>query len=321
MNEATPGSADRVPPRAATESFYDRNHAGLYELFDALQMERSALGSLADTVALTQQWQIGDHTHPAYQFAVDENVSARLRDLYGNFGMETEVPLVPGHYDYLVGLGGKQPGNDRRLAFMHKTLIRPDIQAGGIALLSGQRPKEPNEKSVIEANLANLAGRPAVDAWAQRMIDDPEGLVWETDLQRLAAADKLGPLTLKQLHLRLENADPIGRYELEWAGTPVTIMHGLAVNRPNGDPRPTTESTMRDWLAVAELRADARVAVIAGNPHIERTSKTARATLAALGRSDIEVVAAGSAAGPDQDHQIYLGEIARNLYEDLRASA
>jgi hypothetical protein len=142
---------------------------------------------------------------------------------------------------------------------------------------------------------------------------------WETDLVRLAGIARLGNLSLKQLHLRLGNQDPLKRYEFDWHGTPVSLLHTLAVER-NGEPRHNTEACMRDWLRTYHPPIGARVGFVAANPHLDRVTRSAQAVLNDEGRSDIQLVAGGPGISPKAGHSIVLGEVARLLYEDQRVA-
>lgn len=312
--------AGEIPPEQPL--FYDRHKEELATLFGVLGMPPDPLETLEETVAVTQIWTKGDHTQPAYDLLLTGEQSSVLTGLFQDFGLLEERPLPPGHYYQLLGLGGKQAGNNRRLDFVRRTLAAGGVTTESITMLGGQRPMDPkDEKAPVEINLENLREKRITDPWTQNILSGFEGLRWETDLIRLAAADQLGPMALKQLHLRLDSADPIGRYEMEWQGIPVTLMHSLAVHRPGGRPRHTTESCMTDWVELKNPPEGAKVGLIAANPHIERTARSARAILKNLGREDIELIGAGSAAGANQDPEIFLGEIGRHLYEDLKASA
>jgi hypothetical protein len=157
-----------------------------------------------------------------------------------------------------------------------------------------------------------------ISPWVRVLKEGDRKLETETDLLRLATEIHLGTTTLRRIALRFNNADLIARYDFDYGDIPLSISHTLAVARANGEPRHTTEACIDDWLSYRQPKHGARVAFIAANPHIRRTVHSAGVILSARGRSDVELFAAGPAAGQNNDHPIYLGEIARNLYEDQR---
>jgi hypothetical protein len=302
-------------------TFYESYKPQLGLLFEIFGLPQDALETLPSTVTATQPWALKEHTDWDERTLAPEQSSA-ARKLYHDFGLVDEIPLPAGDYDNIFVLGGMQQGNNRRLAFTRQSLQRGDVRTKHLTLLSGQRPVNPSiEKGLIAENMTRLAHNGTQDPWVEKILADPAGLKWETNLLRLAAADHLGPMTLKQLHLRLGNEDPVSRFELDWNGIPTTLVHSLAVYRPGGEPRPTTVSSLKYVLTTTPPEKGARSAFIAGNPHVERMSRDARVLLKNMQREDIELIGAGPAAIPNQDHQIYLGEVARNLYIDLQATA
>lgn len=321
-----------APQTAQYPTFYERNRESLAEVFGVLGKPLDALDNLEDTVLVTQEWTGGDHTRPNYEIDLTEEESKKLRGLYGALGLLDERQLPPGHYEQIILLGAKQVGNNRRLDMIGRMLTSGQVTTDRMVWFGGERHKEPDEADMTARNFAELGQRSGTDVWTGRILKQPERVRWETDLIRLAGAAQLGPLALKQLHLRvldaaaepkkfvrIPDADPISHYELEWNGTPVTLLHSQAVNRPNGEARHTSESCADDWLEIVPPAQGARVGFVTGNPHIERATRSVHAKLHKAGRDDVNFIGSGSAANPYQKHQIFLGEIARNLYEDLMA--
>lgn len=313
-------------------SFYERNRLYLTEVFAALKKPQEALDNLEDAVSVTQEWIGGDHTRPNYEINVNPGVSDKLRELYARMGLLDEKQLPPGHYEQIILLGAKQAGNNRRLNMIARMLGGGLVTTDRMVWFGGERVKELDEEDITGRNLSELNQRDITDTWTNRVLNHPGNIKWETDLIRLAGAVQLGPLALKQMHLRVlsptretksfirvPGADPISHYELEWEGVPVTLLHSQAVSRPNGQARHTSESCAEDWLDIVPPSEGARVGFVTGNPHIERASRSVHAKLLKAGHADVDFIGAGSAANPLQKHQIFLGEIARNLWEDLMA--
>jgi hypothetical protein len=299
-------------------TFYGQHRDQLNRLFQLVQLPYAALDSLSDAVAATQPWVKGDHARPNHVFNIDETNSAELHDMYTSFGLRDAQRLSADHYDHTLVLGGVQRGNNHRLEFLHKTFTRGDVSTGDIALLGGERRVYPeSELTAIDENLRQVAA--IQDSWLDQLRTTAIENWWETDLLRLAAIARLGGSLAvnheSQLDLSSDSRPHVQAFT--WRNIPLMIMHTQAVER-QGEPRHTTEACIADWLATAQPVDNARVAFLSANPHLRRMGRSAQASLAAEGRSDIELVVAGPAAYTDLGHSHYLGEIARHLYEDQR---
>jgi|GEM_PF-4370148 len=305
-------------------TFFERHQAGLAEVFDTLEVPEAAKTDLDVAVEHTQPWIKGDHGRQGHIFNVATEASDRLYDLYAQFGQRDEVQLPAGQYDEVLMLGGLQAGNRRRLNLLRRAMEDPDVQIDRIALLGGQRYLFPEkEKDDLWDAVEGIGNRGGT--WVEHAQRQPADKLWETDGIRLAAIEQLGPMVLKRMDLRLYDIseapeDPLAGYEFDLNGTPVSLTHTLAVARPNGDKRHTTEACMVDWLERRHPGPEqaATIGFIAANPHIERMGRSSQAMLHANGRDDLQLVVAGSAAPASLGHGFFLGEIARNLYEDQR---
>lgn len=301
-------------------SFYERNREGLAELFTEMELPAAAAYDLNAAVELTQPWVKGDYSRPDFLFAIPEEKKATLFRLYDSFGLRQAHELPDGHYDELVVMGAVMNGLNNRLNFTADSASRPGVNTDLITMLSGQRPPFPeSEKEDIEATAIDLIQEGPQTPWISSAIDDRSNLRWETDLMRLSATSQMGHMAVKGIDLRLGNADPIQAYTMQWQAVPTRLINALAVPRIKGDPRPNTESTIREWLREYPPVENARVAFIAANPHLERMAKSARFVLNQEGREDITLVPAGPAATPNISHPHYLAETAQNLFEDRRA--
>lgn len=319
ITDIGPASANTAAS-VSYQSFYNSNRNGLGILFDALGLPENAAESLEDSILATQPWARGDHTDPEQRVEIPAEHEIALHSLYGLFEMKAEQLLPPDEYDQILLLGGMHLGNNRRIE-LTKRLLEGGVLTDHVVLLGGERRERPqHERKHIVKNIAELASRQVhtVDPWVDEIVNDSTSIRWETDMLRLAASVHLGRLTpIAQIGegRNPERLDMICRDKL------ITLLHTQAVNRPNSDePRHTTEACIQHWLRVVDAPQDARVGFVTANPHIERTVKTARRALRYIGRGDIDLIAAGSAAVPRSDHHIYLGEIARNLYEDGKAA-
>lgn len=300
--------------------FFDRHQESLQLLGDTLDLPEDTFATLESAVSATQPWVAGDHSRPLHHFSISPEQEPILHGLYQTLGLKDGRPLPSGHYDQIVALGAIHLGNNRRISFLERMISEGGVTTDRVMLLGGQRPIYPEkEKDDIEQNLESLRQKGTEDPWVRSVMADPGILRWETDLIRLAVADHIGRLVLDKLRFRIENREIIEGYDFMWNRTPVTLMHSLAASRPHGEPRHTTESCMADWLERESPPQNATVGFISANPHLERTYKSANYILRQHDRSDIRLVLGGSATPDTAGHGIYLGEVARNLYEDARA--
>lgn len=305
----------------STDRYFERHAAEIAEVFDIVGVPEEAKTDLDRAVYETQPWIRGDHSRPQHEFLIpnDSPESQRLHELYASLGLRHEQLLPAGRYDYILVPGAVQRGNNRRLELLNRLVTDQDVTADRIVLMGGQRHIfEEKEKDDIEANWAAVESQGTGGPWLESLKRGTAKLEWETDIMRLAAIQHLGPLAVKQWHLRLAHEDHVQRYEFEWQGVSLTLLHTLAVARQHGEARHTTEACMRDWLHTNEIPEGARIGFIAANPHMERMGKAAQMVLLEEGRADLRLVVAGSAGAPDLGHNIHLGEVARNLYEDQR---
>lgn len=318
---------DRISPAATSASekavgpvtFFDREQPRLGGLFELVGVSAESADSLETAVQVTQPWVKGDHSRPENRFRFDDERSRKLHGLYARLGLKDQHPLPAGRYDHLLVFGAIHRGNNHRLGFLRRTLDMTAIEVPHITLLGGERPVYPEvELDDIDRNLTELADAGVHDGWLDRIRDGQAGLHWETDLLRLAALVHLGPIALRRSVGGEEKGTARPRqYDFMWHGRALTLMHTKAVER-RGEPRHTTEACVLDWLQRTDPPEDAHVAFVAANPHIERMGKTVRAMLRREGRPDIRITAAGPSAPKDISHNHCLGEIARNLYEDMR---
>lgn len=310
-------SAIEVSP-GEIPSFFETHHGEVTAIFETLGLPNASTDSLDEAVQLTQPWVRGDHSRPDHRFDINPEQAVALTSLYDRCGLRRAYELGEKEFDHVVVFGATHVGNNNRLKFLGRTLESGKIAAKKLVLLGGERAVYPEvEDPIIQENMAQLTKAGSKDEWVKSLVSGNVSLEWETDLLRLAALVHLGKLTLKQTRIRPENGS-LQALEFDLNGTPTSITHTLAVPRANGNPRHTTEACLEDWLKTAEPQAFAKIAFIGANPHIERMAKTTRLILGRLGRLDIQAVMAGPSAHNSYGHSIFLGEIARNLYEDQR---
>ncbi len=301
----------------AAPTFYGQHQEQLRRLFEITGLPEEVSADLPMAVEATQPWVRGDHSRPEHRFRFKDPESAELHDIYGDLGLRDAHDLPAGTYQHAILLGGVHRGNNRRLGFMNQVLTSGTVIVEDITLLGGERRVYPEvEIEDIENNLHAL--RNVDEPWLDRLRNSKVESWWETDLLRLAATVRLGRLSVAGREYEpLNSRYRPHRQTFTWRKLPLAIMHTLAVAR-QGEPRHTTEACVRDWLDTMLPADNARVAFFGANPHLTRMGRSAQAVLRAQGRPDIDLVVAGPASVEGLGHGHYLGEVARQLYEDKR---
>ncbi len=306
-----------------TEQFFERHHRTLGQIGSIVGLPTNFTSSLDQAVSLTQPWVAGDHTRSQMDISISEAQSAELRPLFDDLGLSRVTVLDKRDYDHILVPGAVQLGNNGRIKFLKETIEQGGVSAGDIVLLGGQRKVFGEvESHLLSEDLRSVHEQGIQDDWIDALANQIENLTWETDFMRLAAIKHLGALPLRRLHLRVIGPDTrppydaVKQYEFSWRDIPLRLMHTLATQRPNGEARHTTESCVKEWVAAAEPAAGAVVGFIASNPHRDRMAKSCRRALITSGRPDITLIAAGPANAEGIGDKIFLGELARNLYED-----
>jgi hypothetical protein len=298
--------------------FFENNKRALEDLYTTLAMEWT--GDLEQTIEDTQPWaRGGDHSIPAHSVTVSEDSYQSLGELFA--AMDLVKPLaidasVPENTPFQVWLlGGMHNGNLRRAQFLAQGLERTGKDISRIVLMGGERPiyHESGEDRDVAASVKRL-GKAA--SW---FIEKAEAgqTIWETDMLRLAATEFLGPMSLASDTIGVDGV--VRRYDFSApnVSVPITLLHTPAVQRM-GKPRHTTEACVEHAITELAPDLDSHVVGISTQPHALRTARSMHQRLRLIDRPDITVHAAGPRIGSPINHNLVLGEIARNLYEDGR---
>jgi hypothetical protein len=307
-------------------SFYEQHQPDIAQLLDITGVGQEKAATLDTAVKATQPWVKGDHGLDSYSFDFTDEQHQELPELFNTFDMVEQRDLPAGHYDQVWVYGAVHLGNDKRLKFLADMLTNGGVSTDRIVLLGGERKMDEREPEDLNKNLARLGQKQSVDAWLQGFLAKPQTEVDESDMLRVAALDHLGPLALRKQFLRVGTEDswrtstPVTFSEFDWQSTPLTLVHSRATSRKDGQPRHTTETCTQDGaeLYIPEGRSDAKIAIISSQPHLERMEKTVKRVLQTIGR-EVELVAGGPGTTAETGDTIYLGEVARNLYEDQQA--
>ncbi len=310
-------SREYVTPEPSQDYFVDAKQP-LNDLLNIVGLEQVSDAKTA--YEAFSHWAQGDHARPHNPLRLDGTRATQAHELYDKLGMVSERPLPTGDYDEVIVLGGIHQSNKRRVDYLARQLESKNIQlrAGGrIVVWAGERAMFPEKEADLVARDIDTLKQKNAAAWAENAQDYSE-----TIMARLALSTeaKLGNVALKRLHLRLNDSNPLSYYEF-LGEYPLMLLHTKADERSLGAPRHSTETCTVDWLKTFQPRQDARVAFISSNPFIDRTARVVRRALSEQGREDITILAGGPAVIPETEDSVFLGEIARNLYEDIQAKS
>ncbi|HVV66801.1 MAG TPA: hypothetical protein VHB72_01865 [Candidatus Saccharimonadales bacterium] len=298
-------------------AFYEQHQDKLPRLFEIAGAPPEAAATLETAVEATQPWVRGDHIKPEQRFQINPADEPELHELYSQFGLVREHPLLARHYDELLMLGGTYWGNHHRMRFLKQVLEEGGITTDRVTLLGGERKIFTEEIVPVQDDLNNMG-----NGQLSNLEKGAGGtnIHWETDMLRLAAVMDLGNVVVEKAAAYMTETGEYARphiQEFSWRDVPFALMHAQAVER-NGAARHTTESCMADWLETTGPKSEAVVGFIAANPHTTRVARSAYGVLRKYGRDDIALVPAGPAVLPTVKNHTYLGEIGRHLYEDMR---
>ncbi len=309
------------------EPFYVQYGDSLSELFETIGVSDVSKASLAEVVDMTQPWARGDHHAPEKSLELSESQQATAMKIFEAMRMLDEIEPEGGEYDQVLLLGGEQHSNRLRIGYFNEQLTTGDISiadGGSLVSLGGVRKLKGREIFDLGADLAALAGSTQLDPWLGQLLKSEMNDALDEDAaMRVALSASVGSaaMRLSQAHIELGRADIFSHKVFHGDGDKKVIMiNAPAVERPLGPPRHTTESTLQEWLRLAPPIQDARVLLVSNNPYVHRTARNL-ANVLATERPDVRFDYCGASA--ERNHTLIqrtLGEVARNLYEDLQQS-
>ncbi|MBD0746750.1 hypothetical protein BG418_34555 [Streptomyces sp. CBMA152] len=262
---------------------------------------------------------------------------ARALELVGEVGLlEATWPQAGTAFDETDIVAGLWSANEGRLRLVRRLHDEHGCRTGPVKLWCGQRVREERDGSVddILGRLAAADPRLLRHPWVRaELTRDPldrdpwqRPFATEYELAIAAALTVFGPgltLTDRRLATGPATLSGIPRRTVLWQelrtadGLALTVLNAAARHRPQGPPRHTTASCAEEWLAHLPPAVGARVLIISGNPHTERTLGDIARVARCAGRDDVILQAAGNGA-PDRPWrlELCLGEIARLLHND-----
>jgi hypothetical protein len=241
-------------------------------------------------------------------------------------------------YEEVVVLGAASAGMWRRLEFVARRRISTPV----LTVLAGRRAHLWAMGNGRDGDVGALLGPggpfPAADGWVApaRLIDrwdrsahaDGWRLAAElfTDESSLALAliDRMWPDAMSArigTTVLPDGREVVGRVTLAAGGyleregvvpdlARVRVLDAPPVRRSNGPSRPTTASTLSEWIArgVGSTGGRRRVLVVTGQPHLARVERTLEA-LGASARLDADLEVAGCSARPPVRTAVLLREL------------
>ena len=344
-----------MPPRrprrnsGSTAVSWFRTHQQLLrELFDALG--KSDDWSDDPTVLIEHtlpRWLGTEHGQVGQKEQFSDQQIARARPILAALGLTEGMDPPRQTYDEVVVLGAAGIGLHRRLELVRTSRV----QADRLMVLAGLRPHigaagdgrdgRISELLATEGRFASAPGwrpparlRHQAELLAAAGVDEDRAaqvlLPSETDLARLLLTKQWPDARLRRVvpattpHTA-ENPE-LGQRTIarcEWDGPPtmplLSIINGAPVERDHGPPRPTTASTLAEWLALTPPDAGARhVLFIVNQPHVGRVGLTIHAQLAEV-EPPITFDLAGCGTLTDVGIHLLLGEIPARM--DLERQA
>lgn len=277
-----------------------------------------------------------------------------------SMGFAKELLPEPGSvFDQTIVVGGTMTANYRR-AKLVKGANEQGTDLGTEIWMVGQRPRESRDGSneaLLSADGVYEGHDVTQNPWLQAKLrqgvfeGDPSARDgWEfseTDTAILSLLKVVDPaLRPGRIDLAVVDADDPNamlperrpdapprvitdyRYKTQdygsYKGHEIILINAAAVERKTGDKvspsRHTTRSSTSEWLKRHAPKHGAKVLYVTGNPHSVRTTQSTYDELKRLGRDDIELVVAGTAPSVDAPIQLYLGEVARLIDNDVKTN-
>lgn len=300
-------------------SFLENNKDALSEIFSIMKLDYLADESLERIVAKTQPWARGDHHDPELKLNLDSKNKVHIINIAHEIGMVGEVIPKGGEYEQVLILGGEQRSNHARIDYALKLLESGFISCSeSIVTLGGTRQIAMRELPALAKDLDSVD---LLNPWVQQLLKKEKLVSFtEDDALRLAMLARVGTMNLEQAYIRQNNKDLYSHMIFSSSENipKIATINATAVDRPLGERRHTTESTMMEWLNLLPPNEGSRILFVVNNPYIIRNARNLY-NIIGTKRPDLDLDYCGAEAVVDESlWRRILGEIARNLYEDLR---
>ena len=319
-------------------SWFDDHRQRLHELFVALDKSDAWSEDPAVLIEHTlPRWLGKEHGSVGDKEPFTDEQIARARPILAALGLTHGIDPPRDRYDEVVVLGAAGIGLHRRLELVRTS----GVQAQRLTVLAGLRPHIGAEGDGRDGRIGELLAtdgrfapapgwqpparlRYLAELLAEAGVDEDRAaqvlVPSETDLARLLLTKQWPNAKLRRIvpattpHA-VENKEfgqrTITRYE--WGGPPqlplLSIINGAPVVREHGPIRPTTRSTLTEWLALAPPDPGPRhVLFVVNQPHLGRIGLVVHEQLSDVGPATTFDLA-GCAPLTDVGIHLLLGEI------------
>lgn len=321
-----------------TGRFFESYKPELQELFDVFDWDWSE-----DPAQVNAQLRkmIGlDHTDISRLQPTPEQEDAAMT-IFDRMGLLSEIlPSEPTDYNDIVVPGATTMAIKRRLQ-VRKNALDAGSTTKKTTILNGQRPRDRIDRTNDE--IIQAMGVDKDNPWiARELKKGSDAFSTETELGRAAA---LGLINLPHAQVRRMDLPLIGTnaarresdamprnitdyHYRDKDGQDIIVVNGRAVDRgideegQRREPRPTTMSTIEEWIERHTPNKNDRVLFVVSQPHALRMGREIIQALQQHGLSDIKVdIASGDAPPVTLRTQTIIGEIARMLDNEQRQIA
>ncbi len=332
--------------RDITVNYLDRHRGDLQRLFAALgKGDQLPAGDAELEAHLLARWLGDEHGASVSKEQYTPAQEAAARPLLPHLDVVERVDPRPGtHYDEILVMGASGIGLHRRLELVRTS----GVSADRLTVLAGLRPHEGNARDGDIDELLSVAGRMAAAAgWrpppdllrrAALLRDqgvDPFTIArvlvpTETDLATLLlvkqwpgahSTDMLYPDRPHALENELGQREFVLR---AWSTTgpipELRLLNGAPVDRGNRPARPTSTSTVLEWLELPGTGEVSRVLIVVNQPHLYRVGLELGELVRGRGH-DLIIDVAGREAAPDAALHLLLGEVAARISLERRLTS
>jgi hypothetical protein len=325
-------------------TFFETHREEIISLYSLADIDGELPDDITDPMVIhdysLSRWMKGDHWNPdnKYAYSVEQSDLEEFYQILDRLQLREEIiPPAGTVIDELVIVGSTFSANFRRASLGKQLIDSGQVsfrENPNISIWAGQRPSYASEEIDFDGFLGagysdvhdvfkdetDMANFVVHTLWGMAengklLLPDPAGIYLpepavEGDMLS-AQLEDIPPLS--ELGVR-----DFAQYEylLPRNNHTIKILNARAVERRQGEPRHTTESSAREWLALNNIPVGYTVLEINGNPHAYRINSEIKRVFTECGRPDIKVVSAAIAARQDSPPSLYLGEIGRILFNN-----
>lgn len=327
-------------------SYFEQHRDVLRELFRALGKDDDWSDDPGVFVSHTlPRWLGTEHGHVGEKEHFTEAQVAAARPLLDSLGLTQRIDPPRSRYDEVVVLGAAAIGLHRRFELVRTSGVR----AGVLTVLAGMRPhvgaaghgRDGGIRELLahDGRFAATPGwrpppelRHPADLLLEQGINDDDAariiVPSETAIAKLLLPKHWPTLELREIRLPVsphehENEE-LGQREIhwyEWTGPDhlplVRLLNGRPVPRPHGPPRPTTASTIEEWLDVLPTSSERHsVLFVVNQPHLGRVALQLHELLRSEVLPAIDFDMAGCETLPGVSIHLLLGELPARIALD-----